>query len=234
MASYFNKFAVLHKTKDLIGWIRLCFIMAKKRPRSKLRDFFRRFLQTKHKVLARKYKHKKVKYKSATSNTAQRLGRGFLESFERIEIKGKKRRIFVVSTSEAKFESDNSIALQTRGLETEKEEKLAEVKLGFESNAVIVEAIQGFRGMQPELERFREMHGKPWANYLIEKVEKHAKKLDFSKVKIRIPESLYYYQYPYSSRKTREIREKMVNLYYGVAKARGYRRKGRFFVKRLN
>jgi hypothetical protein len=114
---------------------------------------------------------------------------------------------------------------------------IAHVKLGFESKAVIVEAMQGDKGRQPEFERFREMHGKPWANYLIEKLEEHAKKTGFKKVKIRVPESLYYYHYKEVDskvkKKDREVQEEMEALYNSVAEAMGYRRKGNFFVKEL-
>ena len=115
--------------------------------------------------------------------------------------------------------------------------------------------MQGIYGKQTELERFREMHGMPAFNYMIQAIEGHARKLGFEEVEIRVPETLNFYHIPIISMKKESairakyrskakaekalereremVRRRMEALYKGIAKAMDYRRKGLFYVKRL-
>jgi len=138
---------------------------------------------------------------------------------------------------------------------------IAELNLGFEKNAVIIESMQGAGGKQAALDRLRQATGKPVINSMVELVEKHAKKCGFKQVKISRPENLFYYRFPeilgpypdgemrrYISKwgtgrlmdfdgkigkKVREIREGMQRAYGAVAKSCGYRIGGNYFVKDL-
>lgn len=191
------------------------------------------------------YGHKwPYRYKTASQHNAALFGKEFIETFPKTELRGKKRKKFVVSICKAFFESSYSVGLRAKATGSGKEISefaFANAKLGFQKNTLIVEALNATKGKQPELERFREMHGKPWANYLLEKAEEHARKCGFKKVKIRTPESLYYYHYANlgkgkkqdKEKQKREIQERMEALYSKVAKAMGYKRRGAFFVKRL-
>ena len=83
----------------------------------------------------------------------------------------------------------------------------------------------------------------PWANYLLQQVEEHARAHGFKYVKVRRPETLDYYGAPMTESaefqtfdfgsETRAIREDMRKLYYSVAHAMKYKRMFPFFVKEL-
>lgn len=179
-------------------------------------------------------------YKTANSERIETYGKEFVETFPKITLKGKKRRAFVVDTGHSCLESRKSVRLAVYNAEAGKVKGIpadvAFLKLGFSKNAAIVEAIQGTAGWQPEFERFRALHGKPWANYLVEKLEEQARRTGFRQVKIRAPESLFWYYHKSKDESNSdylERRKRMEALYNNVANAMGYSRKGNFFVKGL-
>ncbi len=112
-------------------------------------------------------------------------GKLFLASFPRKRISTD----FVVKVDRADFES--SIGIAIKGLR-----RKMEVKLGFTPNTVIVEAIQGDAAAQEVVEKLNRELKKPWPNFLLEEVEKHAAGLGFRFVAIRDPKSLHYYDVP--------------------------------------
>ncbi|GEM_PF-2337848 len=193
-------------------------------------------------------------YRTAKPANINRFGTQFLATFNPIELKAKKGKKFVIAKTEADLESPVAIALLEIPANADfskmdpinaRYSAIAKLALGFKKNAVIIEIIQGGRH-QVSLERFREMHGAPWANFILRQVEKHAARSGFRAVQIRTPESQVYYHnpefYPHwkiisePSRKEirgkiAELQQRMRNLYYGVANAEGYKRKGIFFVK---
>ena len=184
-----------------------------------------------------------ARYKSAYEENIKRFGKKFLKSFPRTNL-AKKGNRFVVSIKEMGPVNESSFSLT---LEKELGKKtrlnqltLGDARLGFEEEAVVVEALKGLsdydapQGITPlaELDRFRQYFGKPWANYLLEKIEEQARKNGFSKVKIRRPESLYFYWHTFR-REKKETRKTMRRLYGRVANEMGYKRKGIFFVKEL-
>ena len=197
----------------------------------------------------------RAEYASGGRTALNAFGRGFTESFPKILLKGKKGRKFSLRCATARWESCWAAVLETvpvRGAGTST--RVADVNLGFEREAVIVEAMHGHEKMQPWIERFREMHEKPVFNFVLERVEEHARLLGFKQVKIRVPESLWFFKSPslfgnkmaklarITDLKEREkqgekakedIRRGMEALYKAVAKAMGYKRKGLFYVKRL-
>lgn len=132
--------------------------------------------------------------------------------------------------------------------------RLVELNLGFEKDAVIVEAMRGKEEKQDWLERFREMHGAPGMNFVLRRVEGYAKKLGFKWIKVRNPKSLYFFvnsvisskkmakiyeiedgkkRADAHSKEKKAIRLRMETLYNAVADSEGYTRKGDFYVKRL-
>jgi hypothetical protein len=174
------------------------------------------------------------RYETAKNHAKGKAGL-FLQTFPKTRIKGKKRRVFVVTPFWGDCEAVRSIALAIKGCakkplaeKTLTNKIIAEAKIGFTENAVIVECLQGRSGQQEWLERFRQVHGKPWANYLLAQIESHAKKCGFATVKIRIPESLRAY---WTHEKT--IRQRIEALHNNAANAMGYKRKGLYFVKEL-
>ncbi len=184
--------------------------------------------------------------------SAEKFGLPFLQSFPRFSIRGIKRKRFSVSVSTCDFdyESPVSITLHLQDMskapnkKTMKKEAqlLSEARLGFEKDSVKVEALQINSILEdkiPEirqwLDRFKSKTGKPWANFLVQKIEDQARKLGLKQVKITIPERLYYYQNPFvkPGQTVKKIRKGMRELYYGVANAMDYRIEGDYFVKDL-
>ncbi len=172
-----------------------------------------------------------------------KYGKLFLTTFPETALKGKKRTSFIVSAVPAQYESPVSIALiatNKKGLPENllKHFVVAEVRLSFEKKAVIIFP-QGRKGTQPQLDRFHQSTGLPWANFLIKQIEEHARKTGFRQVKIRTPESLHYYQTPsvagrYATLEEAEkIRKRMENLFQKVADAMNYKREGEYFIKDL-
>lgn len=174
------------------------------------------------------------------------MAKKFFGNFPETVLKGKKGMEFVIGATTTSYESHRGISLQLRECgKKEAKTKLAAIKIGFDGKAVIVEAMQGreaakrssMKGnetVQQWVERFREMHGKHWPNALLEKLEQYAKKQGFSEVRIRVPESLYFYHHPYvESWAKQDIQLQMESLYRKAAKSAGYKRKGFFYVKKI-
>jgi hypothetical protein len=63
---------------------------------------------------------------------------------------------------------------------------------------------------------------------MVKMIEEHAKRCGLQVAKIRRPETLYAYQL-----QGKKVQEQIRTLYYSIAKARGYKTQGAFFVKRL-
>jgi hypothetical protein len=176
-----------------------------------------------------------------------KLGKRFLDSFKPIRITGKKGVYYEVNQFSNAHESPNSLLLKADRENVSSHadffpRQLAYVGLGFKRNAVIIEAMSGEQRVRKILNQFtRDNSGEHAFNFLIRLVEEHAKKNGFSKVMIRLPETLYYYKTPYTTlsgpvkevEKIEKIRNQMRKLYGTVAEAMGYERKRRFFVKKL-
>jgi hypothetical protein len=118
--------------------------------------------------------------------------------------------------------------------------KLASVALGFEKDTLIIEAIQE-NSKQKKLrnEFWRTTKTRPVERLFLE-VEAHARKLGFKQIKIRRPETLYYYEHPvnetggahYHERKT-EVQAGMRASYNKLAKKNGYTKGEFFYTKTL-
>jgi hypothetical protein len=182
----------------------------------------------------------KVKYPTAVGRGGEKIGQQFIESFPKHVLK-KRKRVFSIGIGPTKHESYLGLVIHLgskyRG------QKIASVKLGFEKDAVVIESIQGIDKTKKDLDAFKNLAGMPWANYLLQQVEEHARKHGFKYVKIRRPETLDYYGAPMTESaefqtfdfgsETRAIREDMRKLYYSVAHAMKYKRMFPFFVKEL-
>jgi hypothetical protein len=186
------------------------------------------------------------RYNTASSKNISRYQRNFLSSFPVIELKGKKRAKFVVSrqtnvgrlTSHYLYESPVSIVLHRKSISKTNHDSmlLGRIDLGFEKEAVIVESIKGVKGSASELDRFKSMHKKHGLEFLVQVVEEQAKKTGFKEVKIRDPETLHAFNdlpLEHTLGEVNKIRQRMIELYKAVADARGYTRKGNFYVKEL-
>jgi len=179
----------------------------------------------------------------ATGPSMVRFGKLFLTTFPVTKMSGKKRTHFTVTTFPSNYESPVSVgiaAIKGKGAPAERLKNLvvAEALLTFERNAVVI-CLHGRRRAQPELERFRLAAGMPWAEFLVQKVEAHARACGFRQARIVVPETMHYYQTPFAEgrhatlEERRKIRANMKALYEGVADSMGYKKEGLFFVKRL-
>jgi hypothetical protein len=182
----------------------------------------------------------RVKYPTSIGRGGEKIGQQFMDSFPKHILK-KRRRAFTVGMSSTQHESQYGLVIRLGA--DYMGQKIASVKLGFEGEAVVIEAINGSDGVKKDLDAFKNLAGMPWANYLLQKVEEHARKHGFKYVKIRRPETLDYYHAPVTQGiefqtfdfgvGARAIRESMRKLYYSVAHAMRYKRKFPFFVKAL-
>lgn len=196
------------------------------------------------------------RYATATEKRARRFGKQFIDSFSDRVLRGVKRKRFVISLQPVGLECANSITIEHQDI-TRVTKAVADLKqphagiarlgLGFERKAIIVEMIQGKKGMLTAFDQFRQSPDNPkqmpWADFLLKKVENHAIKHGFTSVKIRIPQTTYYYWNPMIStagktreqikKEKREIQEIMEKRYKLIANDNGYEIKGKFFVKEL-
>ncbi|MFA4855068.1 MAG: hypothetical protein WC634_00590 [archaeon] len=171
-------------------------------------------------------------FETAGEEKVRQYGSDFLASFRKVDFWGPKTGgCFTVLAGTSKNESHHSIKLVKDGA------CLAEAKLGFGQGVVVIESLQGTQGLHKKLNEFRHNFRSPWANFLIQKVEEHARKCGFEWVAIRRPETLFYYDKPVrtaSEKEKEEIRARMRLLYNNAANAMGYRKAGYyFFVNRL-
>lgn len=226
-----------------------------------------RFLEKKLPLIVREWRKKQarglyVEPSQIRTGNILLFGRPFLYTLS-FAIVGRKGNKFVIKMGGLGHESPIVIgvcplkeAIEGEGWHS----NIAELNLGFEKNAVIIESMQG-KGEQADLERFRQAVGKHAINSMVEFVERHAKECGFKQAKISRSENLFYYWFPeilegfsgeemrkyYSAwqtgklmdfegklgQKVREIREGMQRLYGAVAKNSGYRPEGNYFVKDL-
>ncbi len=176
-------------------------------------------------------------YNTGRRSAMEKFGKAFTKGFPERKFKGTNDANFVVDLTRSSYESHLAISLMT-SVEGAKL-PTTQAKLGFEENAVVIEAMQGNKGMKAELDRFRQSKDNPQRmpgpNFLVAVIEARAKEKGFKQVKIRVPESLHYYHHPVgeAALNPKEHRLRMEALYGRVAKAMGYRKKGMFFVKTL-
>lgn len=126
--------------------------------------------------------------------------------------------------------------------------------LSFEPKGVVIESLQGRKGIFGLLSEFRGAVGMHHADFVVSEIELQAKRMGYKKVFLPVPEELDYYRTPYEdkyqfeaalgTRRLREevpeerarighIRENIKKLYYGVIQNRGFVREGSRFAKEL-
>lgn len=179
------------------------------------------------------YVSKSVRYNTASGENIEKFGKRFFNVImnERIPRTFK----YEIDRTTSWCESPN--AIQIRGPTG----MIAHAKLGFTKDSIIIEALQGEKGKKEELIEFTKKTGKQAFNYLLERIEHTARCAEKKYVKIRVPESLYWY---WNSKKyarvegigrkeIKELRKRMETLYSSISKNSGYKRTARFFVKEL-
>ncbi|MBI4043892.1 MAG: hypothetical protein HY393_03755 [Candidatus Diapherotrites archaeon] len=182
-------------------------------------------------------------FKTAAGEALLSHGKPFIETFALHPLAYGK---WEVGIGRSTYESSVGVGIYP-GRSTEepipvrRDSALVQAKLGFERKAVIIEALQGKRGNVKDVQRMNAALGMPWPNYLLQETEKHARACGFKKVKIRKPETLYYYKHPAVPVKTGEapgpvierVQARMRALYEKAAQAMGYHEEPGFYVKNL-
>lgn len=182
----------------------------------------------------------KFRERVAKSKNLLKHGTVFLASFPERVIRGTRGKRFVLRISETSGSSPVSVSLSVRSKAIRFKE-LADFKLGFEKDAVVVEDIQGkpsYRGgpnVKSLLDSFHFSTKIHWADFMADAIEEHAAKVGFRKVKIIIPEMHHSFLNPLASSPEQvfRIRQSMRLLYRQLAESRGYRQEGSWLVKSL-
>ena len=164
-------------------------------------------------------------------------GRKFLTTYPEQTIAGKKRTKYKVGVGASLFESPVCISIELcptgKNVSETGSKMLASAKLGFNPGVVIV-VPQGVWRKKRELDRFKTITGTSWADFLLEKIESHAKEKGYAEVRIPLPETLYYYKDPAAlMNNVEDVRVNMRHLFSKVALGNGYEKKESYYVKQL-
>jgi len=175
-------------------------------------------------------------HQSGTRFAYAELGRGLLSKIKPIII-SKGAKSFVVMPLGGTYEAEQTIGLIKGNEPNHFSRPQAWLGLGFKEDSVIIESMQTRKEAIPTLNAFRRVSKKQALNFMLNKVEEHARELEFNEVKIRTPETLYFFHFPHKVKvqtmSDKQIRAQMKVLYARVASAEGYKREGNFYVKRL-
>lgn len=112
---------------------------------------------------------------------------------------------------------------------------MGSIKLGFQPHTVVIEAIQG-EAAKTLLQKFARLTGMKWTDQLMRAVEEHAREQGYKAIKIRRPETLYYYRvhsHTTQAPQPPSVQASMRALYYSVARAHHYKKQAEFLVKEL-
>ena len=165
-----------------------------------------------------------------------KYGKSFLGSFWPIKVRTGQGNFFA-SIILGKHESPVFFALSRQVPGHRHPKMIGWIALAFEKNAVLIETIQGEKWEKPGLDTFSQTVSVPWANFLVNQIERHARKLGFSEVKIRYPETLENYKFPATwgtKKTTKEIQRIMKHFILKVAETASYsERSGDYIVKKI-
>lgn len=196
------------------------------------------------------------RFKTASEESYELYGRGFIERFKAVEFSSKKGTFTVGKTKkfipessqaltvECKIEegqtSDFSNLTDLKAVLKNSKPRIATVSLGFEKGTVIIESIQENKMQKTLRNEFWRITKKRPVELLLSEVEATAKRLGFKSIRIRRPETLHYYMYPindnykidYSQRK-QEVQAGMRTTYSRIANKFGYAKGEFFYTKAL-
>ena len=191
-------------------------------------------------------------YSTGKEKAYTKFGKGFFDSFETESFTKNGITKFKIAPLRDSVHSDPTQQimiinnLMLGGLEAENRlilmndlrEQIAWVNIGFEKDSLIIESMQTIKRKRKYLNDFRRITGgKPALDCLLEEDELTAKRRGFKFVKIRSPESLYYYSVPVLMRTRlteKQARRQMKILYQKIALRHGHKKMGLFYIKELN
>jgi hypothetical protein len=186
-----------------------------------------------------KKREKYTPFITAEDQAYKKCGRSFLKNFKPIIFNGRNKRKYQILSAGRCSESANTISIKLIMPETYHKNDIAHIGIGFEKNALIIEVMQTENPQHSKkyLNEFRRTTKTQPLNWLLKQAETRAKQFGFKEVKIRAPETMKWYNDPWTwtnkTLNTEEIRTNMRVLYNKIAKSEGYKRKGIFYIKQL-
>ncbi|QQR92309.1 MAG: hypothetical protein IPJ89_04085 [Candidatus Iainarchaeum archaeon] len=184
---------------------------------------------------------------SAQLHAIRKFGRTFMDSFPDKIIRNTHGTVRININFSA---NESGIAIATMdGSGDMRKHLCGHVRIGFEPQTLIVEAIQGHFGRKNNIDQVNAVLGKPWANYALELAEQHARQCGLQRVKIASPRTNYWFNHPQVLKKVKDfeweyaevtdanekeaLQRQILGFYAIIAKKMGYKKQGDYYVKEL-
>ncbi len=137
----------------------------------------------------------------------------FVNNFRASFFKGKKGT-YLVSVTPAEGEAPISVSVSAPSrfpgsVSRGRERVLAEARLWFSRGSVDVKALQGSLGVSGELRDFEDVSGEKWPAFIMGEIERSARGMGFSRVRLAKPETLDAYKRPFVAGR---VRNKLLKL----------------------
>ncbi|MBI4044839.1 MAG: hypothetical protein HY392_03970 [Candidatus Diapherotrites archaeon] len=182
-----------------------------------VRPYLRRIGARNSGSLAKRWHSKIPEYSSGSAReTASwlkfpRFGKLFIASFADRQSVGRSKRI-LMSIISSPYESPLSLSLLFGG----KLDRF-DARLGFDSEAVYIEALQGPKDSSDKANWIRQELGMPWPDFLLRQIEEHARGLGFRYVRIHDPSTSLYFNMltetvPLSNAEFKKIKRRVDSL----------------------
>jgi hypothetical protein len=182
-----------------------------------------------------------AKYPSGTEENYAKFGKGFVNWFKPREYKEGGKSFAMYSKTSA-YEATYEIILIAKEKTVQRHTKqiqawdrhLAHLRIGFEKNSLIIEAMQTEINVNNYLNSFRRATKEKPLDKMLKEAEQTARLVGFKQVKIRKPQTLFYYMNPANTRLSdKSIQRNMRILYGRIAKANGYKEEEFYYTKTL-
>ncbi len=188
-----------------------------------------------HYYFAHKKGHHPSRFATGGHDACQKYGKGFEKFFKELTLHAgpKTRREYFVRYGLNIFESETALQLYLNGGWPY---PLAHVAIGFQKNTLIIEAMQTTKKhRRKNLNEFRRVAKELPLDFLLKQAEQTAKKAGLKEVRIRRPETLYYYAKParHDGLTLEQLQRNMRILYGRIARANGYKKELFFYTKRI-
>lgn len=198
--------------------------------------------------LIRKNKNKELKkfvkksrshfsqYHTTSFYNYENFGRNFFKEFKEKKINGKNKSFNIEKgRPTTSLESTHNILISIK--ENYFNKTISWVGIGFEKESLIIEVMQNNKYNDKKyFNDFRRTTKTQTLNYLLQTTEKHAKKLGFKQIKIRKPQTLYWFEDPSikdTNLNQKQIKQNIKILYNRIAKKEGYKEEKFYYTKKL-
>lgn len=180
---------------------------------------------------------RKAKYSSAKRPAYLKFGKNFLTHVSQITFKDGGSRKYIFEVTEPYYESDFVLGIiheNKQGQST-----IARLSTGFEKDTLIIESMQNSPNKNNLLNEFRRLSKKQTLQFMLDEVQRLAKERRFKEIKIRRPQTLYWYQKAIAADNLKnpltrkQTQANMRTLYQKVALRNGFTTTPAFFVKQV-